>query len=567
MLTFKARRRRDPTASPFLTPSQRRVMNQLSDAMNAVRDQVIADEGKLLDAIMHRPLDQVVDMITIDPWIDIQESIAAELEGDLIAGGHRYAQQVPAMRKATVNFRFDEPSANASRWARTQSGTLITNVTTSQRNTVRTFVSGSLNAGDPSRTVARNLRNVVGLTPQQAGWVQNFEDRLVSRYVGEGMTLQAAQARAAGPTARYHKRIHRYRTETIARTEILTASHEGRRQAWDQGLRQGFISPNARQEWSAEVDDRACAICEELDRTTVRIGEQFPDGDPPVHPMCRCDVLLIDEPVDPLDVSRDFRPGMGDSITVDDDEFAEMLAYSGRSHIVGRTPDGVPVFTPGRQAIHDEILERFLEGKPRSDDPIMRMTGGGPASGKGGVVKDLSERAKGRAAEIDPDAVKAAIPEYKPMVDAGDEFAAAFTHEESSYLAKRILQAAAERRIDIIYDGTGNGSPSSLIAKIETARSNGYRVTGHYVTIDTEEAIRRATARAERTGRKVPETTIRETHRKVSAIWDTASDAFDDVELFDNNVEMRLIATATRGGNVRVIDREAYDSFVRKGEG
>jgi len=305
MLTFKARRRRDPTASPFLTPSQRRVMNQLRDAMNAVRDQVIADEGKLLDAIMHRPLDQVVDMIPIDPWIDIQESIAAELEGDLIAGGHRYAQQVPAMRKATVNFRFDEPAANASRWARTRSGTLITNVTTSQRNTVRTFVSGSLNAGDPPRTVARNLRNVVGLTPQQAGWVQNFEDRLVSRYVGEGMTLQAAQARAAGPTARYHSRIHRYRTETIARTEILTASHEGRRQAWDQGLRQGFISPNARQEWSAEVDDRACAICEELDRTTVRIGEMFPDGDPPIHPMCRCDVLLIDEPANLGDVPTD----------------------------------------------------------------------------------------------------------------------------------------------------------------------------------------------------------------------------------------------------------------------
>ena len=305
MLTFKARRRRDPTASPFLTPSQRRVMNHLRDAMNAVRDQVIADEGKLLDAIMHRPLDQVVDMIPIDPWVDIQESIAAELEGDLIAGGHRYAQQVPAMRKATVNFRFDEPSSNASRWARTQSGTLITNVTTSQRNTVRTFVSGSLNAGDPSRTVARNLRNVVGLTPQQAGWVQNFEDRLVSRYVGEGMTLQAAQARAAGPTARYHARIHRYRTETIARTEILTASHEGRRQAWDQGLRQGFISPNARQEWSAEVDDRACAICEELDRTTVRIGEMFPDGDPPIHPMCRCDVLLIDEPSITGDIPTD----------------------------------------------------------------------------------------------------------------------------------------------------------------------------------------------------------------------------------------------------------------------
>lgn len=307
MLVFKARRRRDPTESPFLTPSQRRVMGTLRDAMNSVRDRVVDDEGKLLDAVMHRPLDDIADMVPIDPWVDAQEPIAAELLGDLTDGGHRYARQVPAMRKATVTFRFDDTRPEGAAWARRRAGTLITEITAGQRQVVRQFVESSLLAGDPPRTVARNLRNTIGLTSQQAGWVRNFDDRLVNQFVNEGLTVAQAQARAAPATARYHARIHRYRTESIARTEILSASHEGRRQSWDQGLRQGFISPTAMQEWSAEVDNRVCEICEGYDQTRVPIGQQFPDGDPPIHPMCRCDVLLID---DGNPVSRDPAPAV-----------------------------------------------------------------------------------------------------------------------------------------------------------------------------------------------------------------------------------------------------------------
>ncbi|HEY7823041.1 MAG TPA: phage minor head protein, partial [Acidimicrobiia bacterium] len=146
------------------------------------------------------------------------------------------------------------------------------------------------------RDVARNLRNTIGLTTEQAGWVRNFQGRQVADLVAQGFTPQQALARSQAATTRYHNRIHRYRTESIARTEILSASHEGRRQAWGQGLSQGFISPNAMQEWSAEVDNRVCQICESYDQMRVPVGSMFPDGDPPIHPMCRCDVLLIDDP-------------------------------------------------------------------------------------------------------------------------------------------------------------------------------------------------------------------------------------------------------------------------------
>ena len=580
MLVFKARRRRDPTISPFLTPSQKRVMGYFRDAMNTVRDDVISNEGKLLDAIMHRPLDDIVDMIPMDPWLDTQEKLADELLGDLVDGGHRYSRQVPTMQKATVTFRFDDTRPEGSIWARNRAGGLITEVTQGQRQVVRQFVGDSLMAGDPPRTIARNLRNTIGLTTQQAGWVRNFDDRLVSQFVNEGLTVAQAQARAAPQTARYHSRIHRYRTETIARTEILSASHEGRRQAWGQGLQEGFISPTAAQEWSAEVDNRVCSICESYDQTRVPIGQQFPDGDPPIHPMCRCDVLLIDDLPDRVNVEGDelpglveeydmmpqARPGMGDGITVNDAEYTEMSVYSGRQFLQGRTAEGVPIFNAERRALHDQIIEDILGALPRSENPTLAMSGGGPASGKGTIVKMIEERLEGKSATIDPDNIKGRLPEYVRMRDSGDEFAAAFAHEESSYLAKRVLQAGAERRVDMVYDGTGDGGPASLLGKIETARQNGYRVTGHYVTIDTAEAIRRATARAERTGRKVPTKTITTTHAKVSRIWETAKDGFDEIELYDNNVDMRLIAQGGRG-RVEVLDQQAFDSFLAKAGG
>jgi hypothetical protein len=80
---------------------------------------------------------------------------------------------------------------------------------------------------------------------------------------------------------------------TIARTEIMRANSEGRQQAWGQGLAGGWISPNALKEWNAEPD--ACNICQPLNGMRVPLKGQFPLGDPPAHPNCRCDVLLVDD--------------------------------------------------------------------------------------------------------------------------------------------------------------------------------------------------------------------------------------------------------------------------------
>lgn len=291
MLVFKARRK-NPTAGPQLTASQRRIMKIMADAMEEVRRQVIRDEPKILDVLLHGPDSRIPSLVSNDPWWKAQRLIADELFAELVAAGRRTGSGFPKIQKATLSYRFDAERPEAAAWAEKEAGNLIVEVTQGQVDMVRDYVSRSQMGEFTVPQVARNLRDVVGLTSQQSGWVDNYRSRFISDRLAAGDTLEQAMRAAAGPTERYQKRIHKYRTETIARTEILRAANEGRNQAWQQGIEEGYVSPAAQKQWATEPD--ACEICIPLDGESVPITGEFPDGDPPLHPNCRCDVLMVD---------------------------------------------------------------------------------------------------------------------------------------------------------------------------------------------------------------------------------------------------------------------------------
>jgi hypothetical protein len=79
------------------------------------------------------------------------------------------------------------------------------------------------------------------------------------------------------------------RADLIARTEVMTATNEGNREAWDQAVEEGLLTGNERREWIATSD--ACPLCDELDGETAPLDGEYPgdggDG-PPLHPACRC---------------------------------------------------------------------------------------------------------------------------------------------------------------------------------------------------------------------------------------------------------------------------------------
>ena len=292
MLVFKARPRRDPAQREDITESQKRIMRLLGVAMREVRDQIENNEGLLMDALQHSTADKVAALVTVEPWLAMQEALQDELQEELIAAGNRV--KLPRIQKALATFRFDAPNKDASNFAVKQGASLVTEVISQQRDTIKSLVSDAqLGRGLPPKAMARQLKNTVGLTTQQAGWVRNFEDRAVNQAMAAGKTFDQALEGSQKATQRYHDKIHRYRTETIARTETLKASNEGRNAAWKQGVDEGFISPTAVREWQAEGS--ACDICMPLNGVQVPLSETFPQGDPPRHPNCRCNVKLVDE--------------------------------------------------------------------------------------------------------------------------------------------------------------------------------------------------------------------------------------------------------------------------------
>lgn len=296
MLVFKARPRRDPAHRAELTPSEKRVMQLMRRARNEVIDDIKKREGEFLNSLMHAPAVKTARMVITQPWFDLQEELQAELTTEVIDGGRRV--KLEPIQKATVRFRFDAERQEAAAWAAKEAGLLIQGITQEQLTFVQELVSqaelGQYTPATAARTL-RDMENGLGLTTQQSEWVQNFESRRITDLMDQGLGYEAAVARAQGPTARYADRIYRYRTETIARTEILRASNEGRNQAWQQGIDEGFINPQQEKEWSVNIDDRTCDICAPLDGERVLVTAEFPWGDPPIHPNCRCTILLTDD--------------------------------------------------------------------------------------------------------------------------------------------------------------------------------------------------------------------------------------------------------------------------------
>jgi SPP1 gp7 family putative phage head morphogenesis protein len=76
------------------------------------------------------------------------------------------------------------------------------------------------------------------------------------------------------------------RSDMIARTEVAFADIQGNLAGYrESGVVEG-------REWVI-AQDEYCEDCESMSGMVVPIGGDFPGGDPPLHPNCRCDILPI----------------------------------------------------------------------------------------------------------------------------------------------------------------------------------------------------------------------------------------------------------------------------------
>lgn len=257
-------------------------------------------------------------------------------------------------------------------------------------------------------------------------------------------------------------------------------------------------------------------------------------------------------------------PGKGDTVN----RYSSQRAKGGE-------PDGSTRWTPERQKLHDEIVAKFLATGKAVANPKFTMSGGGPASGKGYMLEQVGITKNGKPKKgqvvIDSDEIKKLLPDYKALVAKGGksaQLAASYVHEESSYLAKRIMEEAAKRSFNVVLDGTGDNGINSLAKKVKKFREMGYKVEAIYVSADTNMAALRNWERYIKTSRLPPEWMLRNVHSDVSRTLPQAMNdkLFDKVTLYDTNLsgQMRLVASANKKGTT-VHDAKLWDDFLAKG--
>lgn len=225
--------------------------------------------------------------------------------------------------------------------------------------------------------------------------------------------------------------------------------------------------------------------------------------------------------------------------------------------------DGKP--SNERKALHDSIIDKLFEGikKPKNGEKEAVFLMGAPASGKSTIVKSLKID-DNEYVLSDADLVKSMIPEYNEGVKQRARNSAMLVHEESSYVVKQVRDKAVEEGYNIIVDGTG-ANYDKYAKVMKEMKDKGYKVTLIYANSDVETGIQRANARAEKTGRFIPEDFLRDAYAKIPGNFKKLYKESDNVYAFDTRYkgdnDAPLMFFHKESTNETIIDKKIFSEL------
>ena len=187
-----------------------------------------------------------------------------------------------------IRFGFDLRGPEGAAYARQYRYGRVREITDGQRKLLRKIIIDGQLTGAAPQTIARQVRETIGLTGYQAQTVQNFRaaltgprpkaaalqymlrdkrfDRTIERAIREKQPLTEEQI--SRMVDAYHRRMLAFRAMTIARTETLRAANNGHIATVKK-----LLAANPHLEcvktWMATMDDRTRPDHWELDRKTV----------------------------------------------------------------------------------------------------------------------------------------------------------------------------------------------------------------------------------------------------------------------------------------------------------
>lgn len=306
------------------------------------------DLDLIVSALESGDVSKVIAALAIDPKTAFP-ALSPALQGGVYAAGAATAATISLSGTA---FAFDQLNPRLITWLQTYNLGLIRQITDSTKEAVRSMLTTGMTAGSNPKEVARQIKEVVGLTERQAKAVANYRKELetfhLKRTAGayglgnkvslvngtqvtvlddDGLNTDGinerrlrdfrfdGQLRRAVETgvplkpeqidkmvAAYQRKYLAYRSRTIARTEALRTTNMGVQDAWRQAVEDGKMDEAlVRRQWIVARDERLCEWCSPIPKMNpkrgVRLDKPFatPKGPvtlPPVHPNCRCTVFI-----------------------------------------------------------------------------------------------------------------------------------------------------------------------------------------------------------------------------------------------------------------------------------
>ena len=294
---MKAIDRRTKAGSP---PNVRRTLRQaialarqLADEFRAYGEKIPASRLEL--AILTGTLSLIDDIIE---WAVMGTTISNKIKPAMIESylqGGKVADR--QLRGQGIAVRFDVMDIRAEQWADRFSGQLITEITADQRQGVSDLIARAQREGRTPHETARDIRQSIGLQSRQIAARDKYRSQLV--------TQETPPEKINRLVDKYERALLRYRAETIARNELLRATHEGQLQLVREGLSTGAIdATRTSRRWIVTPDDRLdtelCLPMSEPDQGDVPADEPWvlPDGrevwiPQESHINCRCSWSLV----------------------------------------------------------------------------------------------------------------------------------------------------------------------------------------------------------------------------------------------------------------------------------
>lgn len=190
----------------------------------------------------------------------------------------------------TVSFDWLNPKVLEA--VRTLDTRIVTTLAHDVRETVRQAVETGLTAGTGRRAIARAIRDVIGLAPNQETAVANFERALRGegrdpfdyelrdkRYDATIKRGPLTEAQIDSQTSAYRRKMLAHNAATNARTASLNAMKLGQRLAWVEAVEKGLVDGAAlRKRWVGVMDSRERPEHVAMEGETVPYDEQYSNG-------------------------------------------------------------------------------------------------------------------------------------------------------------------------------------------------------------------------------------------------------------------------------------------------